>query len=231
MHWTYGLANSRILLICLLRFVTAGLDSEIDLETLEITKEWAKHMQGISPINLITFELLAMDEFQFFEILSEAPSTISGAWFLSTSDSKDIDFNIYDPVQTVVFSKNSINEAIFSFESKRQGMYTFEFKNNKLLQGYAVTFALNCGNYSEGVLKFEDLSPVENKLEWVNKDIKDFQADSQFAQLRQESFFNTAAEANWNLLCLSVIESIGVIAVTVWQVYYLKKLLDNRRSL
>jgi len=31
-------------------------------------------------------------------------------------------------------------------------------------------------------------------------------------------------------LFLTVIESIGVIGLTIWQIYYIKKLLDTRHS-
>ena len=76
-------------------------------------------------------------------------------------------------------------------------------------------------------MKSEHLTPVENNLLAIQKSIKDFQVDNQFAQLRQETHYKTVASANKNVFWFSIVESFGVVAVTAWQVYYIKKLLDN----
>lgn len=70
---------------------------------------------------------------------------------------------------------------------------------------------------------------MEEKLLQVNKQVKDFQLDQKFAQLRQDAHMKTVSDANTSLFWLSLLECVGVVAVSLWQVYYIKKLLDNRR--
>ena len=73
------------------------------------------------------------------------------------------------------------------------------------------------------------MNPVEQNILKIDKAIKDFQVDNQFAQLRQETHFQTVASANNNVFWFALVESLGVLAVTAWQIYYIKKLLDNRK--
>jgi p24 family protein beta-1 len=205
------------------------LDVNAEEENLDLSREWDEHIQGFSPEDLLRFEIGALGEEEFFEAIDIVPSIVRGAWFVSTAESRDIDFTILDPSQIVLFERKSRKEVIFSFEAKRQGVYVFRFKNNRIMQGHTITLALHCGNSSNTVLTSEHLSPVEQQLSTIQKSIKDFQLDSQFAQLRQETHYNTVAGANKNVFWFSLLESMGVVAVTAWQIYYIKKLLDNRR--
>lgn len=194
-------------------------------------KEWDEKMQGFVPEDLITFELQARSEEQFYEIIEITPSLIRGAWFLASEDSKDVDFQITDPLKVVLFESKGKKEVIFSIEAKRQGMYTFTFVSHKIMETQQITFTYNCGNSTNAVLKSEHLTPVETNLLAIQKSIKDFQVDNHFAQLRQETHYKTVASANKNVFLFSLAESLGVVAVTAWQIYYIKKLLDNRRVL
>jgi hypothetical protein len=208
-----------------------SLDVSAEDESVELLKEWYEKMKGFVPENMVTFEIAARGQEEFYEVIDVLPSTIKGAWFLGSSNSKDVDFTIYDPLQNVVFERKSKKEAFFSIEAKNQGAYIFAFKNNKVMTGHTITFTYNSGNSTNTILKTEHLTPVENNLIDIQKNIKDFQVDNQFAQLRQETHFKTVASANTNVFWFSLIESLGVIAVTAWQIYYIKKLLDNRRVL
>lgn len=209
-------------------------DINAEEETSQLMKEWEENMKDFVPADMITFEMSGRGEEEFFEEIDTLPSYIRGAWFSGNTDTNDIDFTIFDPLKNVVFQRKNKREAIFYFDAKRRGIYSFVFKNNKLLKKRTVTFALHCGNSTEEVLQKEHLDPLETELLTVQKAVKDFQLDFQFAQLRQESHYKSnlqsaVASANMNVFWLSLLECVGVIGVTSWQVYYIKKLLDNRR--
>lgn len=213
------------------RYSEESVDVNADDERAKLMKEWDEHMVGFVPSDMVTFELPARGEEIFFENINVVPSYIRGAWFITSKESRDVEFAIMDPSMKVVFEKRKKPEAIFYFDAYQIGVYTFKFKNTKVIQKHIVTFALHCGNSTEEVLKSEHLTPLESQLIEVQKSIKDFQVDNQFAQLRQESHYRTVADANRNIFIFSILESIGVMAVSAWQAYYIKKLLDNRRVL
>lgn len=207
------------------------LDLSAEEESIDLMKEWDEKMKDFVPEDMVTFEIAARGEEEFYEVIDIVPSVIQGAWFLASGDSKDIDFSITDPLQSIIFERRGKKEAIFQVDAKRQGIYVFKFKNTKVMSGHSITFTFNSGNSTNQVLKSEHLTPVEENLVNIQKSIKDFQVDNQFAQLRQETHYKTVASANRNVFWFSLLESIGVIAVTAWQIYYIKKLLDNRRVL
>ena len=198
-------------------------------ERAEITREWDELMHGYIAQDIMTFVIPARAEYEFYEIIDTAPGTIRGAWFLISGEARDIDFTIMDPLQGVLFDRKNKREAVFKVEAETQGVYVFKFKNNKVMQQHIITFTYNTGNSTDHLLKREDITPVEESLIEVQKGIQEFQVDHQFAQLRQETHYKTVASANKNVFWFSIVESIGVIGVTAWQIYYIKKLLDNRR--
>jgi len=166
-------------------------DINAEEESAQLMKEWEENMKGFVPADMITFEMSGRSEEEFFEEIDTLPSYIRGAWFSANTDTNDIDFTIFDPLKNVVFQRKSKRESIFYFDAKRRGIYSFVFKNNKLLKKRTITFALHCGNSTEEVLQKEHLDPLENELLNVQKSVKDFQLDFQFAQLRQESHYKS----------------------------------------
>lgn len=208
---------------------SAPFDVNADDEAVELMKEWDEKMQGFVPEDMVTFEIPARSTEEFYEVIDIVPSILRGAWFLASENTKDIDFKVQDPLKNIVFEKKGKKEVIFQIEAKRQGIYLFTFESRKMMGSQPITFTYNSGNSSNTVLKSEHLTPVETNLLNIQKSIKDFQVDNQFAQLRQETHFKTVASANRNVFWFSLVESLGVVAVTAWQIYYIKKLLDNRR--
>ena len=204
-------------------------DLNEDEETALLMKEWETYMNDFVPADLITFEISGRAEEEFFEEIMTVPSFIRGAYFVSSSESQDIDITILDPLKNVVYQKAKRKEGIFYFDAKRRGTYSFIFKNSKYLGKKAITFALHCGNSTDEVLQSDHLDPFETRLKGLQRSVKDFQTDQKFASLRQESHLKTVADANNYVFWFSLLECVGVIAVTSWQVYYIKKLLDNRR--
>lgn len=207
------------------------IEINADEEHIEYMREWESVMKDFSPEDMVSIEIPPRGEEEFYTVIDIVPTIIRGYWFLSSGGNKDIDFSILNPQHIVIYEKKSVKEAIFSLPITKQGIYSFILKNTKMLATHTVTLAYHSGNSTNSVLKNEHLTPIEQDLLWVEKAVKDFQVDSQFASLRQETHYKTVAGANKNVFWFSLLESLGVILVTVWQIYYIKKLLDNRRVL
>ena len=206
-------------------------DSESEEETARLMREWDAHMSDFVPADLVTFEVSPRGHEEFYETIEDLPSKVRGAYFVSGKETKDVDFVIYDPAKQLVYESRKKKEDLFHFEAGKRGMYVFMFTNAKFVEKVQLTFALHAGNSTEEVLDKAHLSPVEATLLDVTKSVKDFQMDQQFAQLRQESHYKTVASANRNVFWFSLLECMGVAAVTCWQVYYVKRILDHRRMI
>ncbi len=200
-------------------------------ENARLMKEWDMHMTDFVPADLVSFEIAPRGHEEFYEVIDDIPSKVRGAFFVSSKETKDIDLVIYDPTKTLVYESRKKKEDLFHFEAARRGQYLFMFTNHKYVEKVQLTFALHTGNSTESVLDKEHLSPVESTLIEVQKSVKDFQMDQQFAQLRQESHYKTVEGANRNVFWFSLLECVGVVGVTCWQVYYVKRILDHRRMI
>mmetsp|Transcript_13526 Transcript_13526/g.25464 ORF Transcript_13526/g.25464 Transcript_13526/m.25464 type:complete len:229 (+) Transcript_13526:1244-1930(+) len=226
-----------MLILLLLSAATADLahpgpeavEVDAEEESQRLAKEWDEHMKNFQPADLVTFELPGMGVTEFYEEIDTVPSHVRGAWFVGEEQSKDLDIQIFDTRGELIFERKQKHEGLFYFDAARRGIYRFVFSSRKIVRQQLVTFALHCGNSTAEVLQEEHLSPIENALAEASKAVKDFQMDQQFAQLRQESHYKTVADANSNLFWLSLLECVGIIGVTSWQVFYIKKLLDHRR--
>lgn len=210
---------------------TATEDSQDPEESSRLMKEWDMHMADFVPADLVSFEIPPRGQEEFFEVIDELPSKVRGAFFVSSKETKDIDLVIYDPGKTVIYESRKKKEDLFHFEAERRGRYVFLFTNHKFAEKVQLTLALHTGNSSESVLDKEHLSPIESTLLEVRQAVKDFQMDQQFAQLRQESHYKTVESASRNVFWFSLLECVGVVGVTCWQVYYVKRILDHRRMI
>lgn len=53
--------------------------------------------------------------------------------------------------------------------------------------------------------------------------------ETKFYDRKQESYLFHIKKTHDRLLMLSACETIAILAATMWQTYYIKKILDNRR--
>ena len=200
-------------------------------ETAKLTKEWEDQMKDFTPSDLVTFELGPRNQEDFWEVIETVPSRVRGAFFVSSQETRDIDLTILGPDGAVAYRSTRRKEGIFYFDATERGQYMFMFANNKFVEKVQITFAMHTGESSTAPLDKEHITPVEGGLLEVVKGIKDFQMEQQFAQLRQESHYKTVQNANRNLFWFSILECLGIIAVSTWQVYYIKKIMDHRRMI
>jgi len=206
------------------------LDDLANADSKLIMDVWEKHITDFVPADMITFEVPARKTEIMYEDIVDTASTIKGAYFVSSSEDADIDFTIIDPAQKLIFRRPGKNVGIFYFTPNATGTYTFVFNNRKWIGNKQVTFALNTGKgVNEDLVNPDQLTPMESQLREADRALRDIQTETRFAYKRQGTHYKTT-EANHNkVFYVAVFESLAILAVTVWQVYYIKRLLDNRR--
>ena len=90
-----------------------------------------EHIRNFELKDLVTFEIPASSEYEFFDLVEEIPSQVNGIWFITSGIENDIDFTITDQTGSVVFEQNRKNEGTFQISPTVVGTYTFKFKNNR----------------------------------------------------------------------------------------------------
>ena len=129
---------------------------------------------------------LKYKEKQVFYEQINIPTQIRGAFFIDESTDVKIGFDIISPTGKKLFS-NKENYAIFVINITEIGRYSIVFNNNIVNNDIRITFTL-CTNQNK-ILKKENLSQTELKLQKLNTFIKRFNVEYKFNRnLHQERY-------------------------------------------
>jgi len=207
-----------------------SLDELAEADSRLIMEIWESLMTNFVPSDMITVEVPARKTEIVYEDVDALPMTFQGAYFVSSSEDADIDFTIIDPTQKLIFRRPGKKEGIFYFNPNVTGTYTFVFNNRKWLGNKQVTFALNTGKVlGEELVNVKDLTPMEIQLTEADKTLREIQTETRFAYKRQGTHYKTTQANHNKVFYMAIFESLAILTVTIWQVYYIKRLLDNRR--
>ncbi|CAD8158545.1 unnamed protein product [Paramecium octaurelia] len=194
----------------------------------DLMQEWELMMQDFIPDDMIAFELKQGT----IELLEEGihhPTTIRGAYFISMATKEKINFLIKDPKGNIISSKAGKKEAVFSVNITEPGDYQFLFDNERGSSDQMVTFALDIHNATYEHIKHHDLDPLVKQIQHLQNGINDIMFETKFSQQRRESGYESMQTTHQRLFYFTILETLVIIAVSVWQVYYIKSIIDNRR--
>ncbi|CAD8190384.1 unnamed protein product [Paramecium octaurelia] len=191
--------------------------------------QWDQLMNDFDPEDLLTFELQSGAT----EILCETikkPTTIRGAYFIPQFKlDQKIDFYIKTSNNTLIYSKERVQEGIFKIDIPEKGEYKFIFINKRTKDPLTITFAIDVHDSHQEFLKLGDLDPLALRIERLSTAMRDNYFYDKMAAQQFEGGLREVSKANAKLLLFSLIEVIGIIAITGWQVFYLKRILSNQR--
>jgi hypothetical protein len=191
-------------------------------------QEWEKYMTDydsdyvyLIPVPYKTSEI-------YYETINNVPAKLRGAFIMDEENNKKIEFNIYDPDGKKVYSKIS-HLSIFNFNVTKVGKYKIELNNKFVNSEVKVTFTMSTGQ--NVVLKKEDLTQTEKKLDQLLLFIKRFNVEYKVSQNLHQERFKKIKKTNNYFYTFSIIETIILIIVSVWQFYYMKHLFEIKGSL
>mmetsp|Transcript_47284 Transcript_47284/g.54477 ORF Transcript_47284/g.54477 Transcript_47284/m.54477 type:complete len:258 (+) Transcript_47284:39-812(+) len=200
-----------------------------DEEEFLLMQEWEDHMSDFVPSDLITFEIAPRSEEEFVEEITSVPTKVRGAYFVSTSDKSDINFKIVNRNKKTLFEKSGKREGIFYLDIQKKGDLSFIFSNTPFTETKQITFAVHCGNSTDELISSTHLTPLEKRINELDRTLKDARIESQFSYIREETHAKSVHKTNSYILWFSVFETLAIVGFTGWQIYYIQKLLDNRR--
>ena len=196
----------------------------------EIRDEWTRTMSDFESHYIYLVPVQYKDQAEFFENITKVPCKMRGAFLLedATSNKDVIDFQIISPNKKVVFQSSSFG-AIFNLNLTEKGLYTILFSNRYLNKEVKPTLIMNSGQNL--FVEKENLSNTEKKLDsllsYMKKYEQDYKLNRGFKRQRNEELSQT----NKYFFIFSLVETIVLIGVSIWQYYYLKHLFEMKGSL
>ena len=167
---------------------------------------------------------------EYYENITRVPCVFKGAFILeeATSKSDVIDFKIIAPNNTVVYQISSIG-SVFSLNLTDKGLYTIVFHNRVLNKEVRPSLMVNSGQ--NVILEKENLSKTEKKLDNIITFLKKYEQDTKLTKGFKRIGNEELSKTNKYFFAFSVIETIVLIGVSIWQYFYLKHLFEIKGSL
>ena len=215
-------------------FIIKIIRAQIGLKNSKILEkffeEWSQNMPDFVGQYMYTIPVKKRTQVEYYENITKVPCKFQGAFILdeAQSDQEKIEFKIISPNNTVIYQKTDV-ASIFSVEINEKGLYTLVFNNKFLNRDVRPSLVINSGQNL--VLERENLSETENKLEKIMAFLLKYDQDRKLTRGFIRRGNEELKKTNKFFYVFSCIESIVLIAVSIWQYFYLKHLFEIKGSL
>ena len=191
---------------------------------------WSQNMPDFVGQYMYTIPVKKRTQVEYYENITKVPCKFQGAFILdeAQSDVEKIEFKIISPNNTIIYQKTDV-ASIFSVEINEKGLYTLVFNNKFLNRDVRPSLVVNSGQNL--VLERENLSETENKLEKIMAFLLKYDQDRKLTRGFIRRGNEELKKTNKFFYVFSCIESIVLIAVSIWQYFYLKHLFEIKGSL
>jgi len=144
----------------------------------------------------------------------------------------DVDVRIQGPDGKVIYTAERQTDGKYNFITHIQGEYSFCFGNRmSTLTPKKVSFVVHVGEEAKPneVLKQEHLSPLEQSILQVGQGIQSIVDEQAYMKMREQVHRNTNESTNERVIWWSLFEVLVLIAMSLWQIYYLRRFFEVKR--
>jgi len=144
----------------------------------------------------------------------------------------DIEVRVFQG-QNMIYSKlhfEGKDEGKYSFVTTQDGTVGYCFNNEMSRFTVKTTmFDINNKKSSDKVTK-EDLTPFEQSLDRIGRGMDVIEQEQSYHRVREHTHRNTAESTNTRVYVWSLIETAVLVLMSTGQVWYLKRLFDDKRG-
>ena len=191
-------------------------------------KEWNIRMKDYEGQYVYMIPLEKNKISYFYENITEVPALIQGAVIIDEKGDDNILFEIKDPFDNVVY-QNETHATIFNFTVETKGLYKISFNNKFSGKKISPTFTMNTGQNI--FLQKKDIDEKEKSLIEVIQFLKDTETQDKMKKNIQRKRLKEVRVNNRNFFIFSLIETIILAIISVWQYLYMKHLFEIKGSL
>jgi len=139
----------------------------------------------------------------------------------------DVDFWLTDPEGLALSKHVKQSTGTASITAKKDGKHEYCFSNQmSSIADKTVSFNVH------GVIYVGDddtVAPIEREIRALANDLKAVKDEQEYILVREQKHRNTAESTNSRVKWWSVLQTVVLIVVVAWQVYYLKSFFEVKR--
>ena len=196
----------------------------------KVFDEWKTSMPNFVSQYMYSLPVKKRSQVEYYENITKVPCKFQGAFILdeAQSDREKIEFKIISPNNTILYQKTDV-ASIFNIDITEKGLYTLVFNNKYLNKDVRPSIMVNSGQNL--VLERENLSETENKLEKIMAFLLKYDQGRKLTRGFIRRGNDELKKTNKFFYIFTCIESIVLVAVSIWQYFYLKHLFEIKGSL
>ena len=198
------------------------------------TKDETDDDLDFSPSHVFEFEVPGKEKSCLYERIDlDDEMDLNGAFFVKDGTDIGLVVSIEGQKEALYYTKTPISDGKFRLKVSESADYSFCFNNEYSTHVKRVVFAVDVvpGVSVEEMLKREHLEPTKSTLKRLSRLSKVLDQGTKYMGMRLKNQANVQDTMNYNVVWWSVVESVVVIAMTAGQVYYIRRMVNNRKTL
>eukprot|EP01103_Thecamoeba_quadrilineata_P020370 TRINITY_DN86_c0_g2_i1.p1 TRINITY_DN86_c0_g2~~TRINITY_DN86_c0_g2_i1.p1 ORF type:complete len:191 (-),score=24.39 TRINITY_DN86_c0_g2_i1:31-603(-) len=141
----------------------------------------------------------------------------------------DIDVLVNGPDQRVLVEAYKESEGKHSFTSASAGEFRICFSNKfSHVSDKVINFLIEDSNSK--LAKIDDVGPLEKGVLQLSEAIHNIKTENKYMRLRERAHRDTTESTNARVLWLTFAETLMLISVSLYQLYYLKSFFEVRKT-
>jgi len=148
----------------------------------------------------------------------------------------DIDIQIRGPDGRIVYIQERQSEGKYNFQAHTNGRFSFCFGNRmSTVTDKLVSALIQVGKGGEkrdesaGVAKDENITPLEVAIQQLSEGINAIVNEQSYMKMRERAHRNTSESTNARVVWWSIFEIVILLAMSLWQIYYLRRFFEVKR--
>uniref|UniRef100_A0A7S3DHW7 GOLD domain-containing protein n=1 Tax=Palpitomonas bilix TaxID=652834 RepID=A0A7S3DHW7_9EUKA len=185
----------------------------------------------------LTFELDPHRQQCFYDEVKSGARVI-GSYEVSQGGLLDVDVVVKGPDASELFKKDKSGTGRFTFNAEASGEYSFCFSNKmSSVSKKTVSFAIEVGDEdlstgTKGELaRQEHIDPIEKGILKLSEAIRGLQAEQEYLKMRERAHRDTSESTNARVLWWSILEASVLVAMSMWQIYYLRRFFEVKTTI
>ncbi|KAJ1629483.1 emp24/gp25L/p24 family/GOLD-domain-containing protein [Pavlovales sp. CCMP2436] len=159
---------------------------------------------------------------------------VAGVWSVLHDVSLDIDVKVVSPSGDTIYDAEAESSGSFEFTSREEGAYQICYSNERTRTRPATISAKIAVGEPERKLvdeiaQAEHLSPLETRIKALEHSMNSITDLQKYMRGREKTHRQTTESTKRRVLWWSVFESVVLVAMSVWQVTYLRKFFEVKR--
>lgn len=207
---------------------------------MEVSKEIMKMLQAVLLLWLFTISTVvdgylikvdAHDEECFHEWIAMG-TTFSLTFEVAEGGFLDIDVKVIGPGNDMIYNGDRESNGKYTFAARVDGVHKFCFSNKmSTMTPKIIMFSMDIGEKpKEGIADTEeDHNNLQEMIKKLGTGLKGIKHEQDYMGVRERVHRAINDSTNSRVVLWSFFESLALVAMTLGQVYYLKRFFEVRR--